>query len=119
MASETFLMWSRRGASEVYSAGTLGAIWGRLCVTVGVLNAQGHPPRLHDTRHSCAVLVLERCYAQGQDVQAHLARLATYLGHVSAVSTHHYLKLTPELRRAAGHRFHQQFAPLLTAGGAR
>jgi integrase len=119
MAFETFLMWSRQRSPEVYSATALGAIWGQLCVSAGVVNAQSHPPRLHDTRHSCAVLILERCYAQGGNVQAHLARLATYLGHVSAVSTHHYLKLTPELRRAASQRFHQQFAPLLTAGGVR
>jgi hypothetical protein len=51
------------------------------------------------------------------DVQAKLPHLATYLGHVNAVSTHHYLKLTPELRQAASQRFHQRFAPLLTARG--
>lgn len=50
-------------------------------------------------------------------MQAKLPYLATYLGHVSAASTHHYLKLTPELGRAAGERFHQRFAPLWTAGG--
>ena len=43
--------------------------------------------------------------------------LAAYLGHVSAVSTHHYLKLTPELRQAASNRFHQRFAPLFVKGG--
>jgi hypothetical protein len=51
------------------------------------------------------------------DVQAKLPHLATYLGHVSAVSTHYYLKFTPELRQAASQRFHQYFAPLLTKGG--
>ena len=61
--------------------------------------------------------MLQRWYAQGKDVQANLAHLATYLGHVSAVSTHHYLKLTPELRQAASQRFHQRFAPLFSAGG--
>jgi hypothetical protein len=51
------------------------------------------------------------------DVQAKLPHLATYLGHVNAASTHHYLKLTPELRLAASQRFHQRFALLLTNGG--
>ena len=67
--------------------------------------------------HSCAVLALQSWYARGVDVQAKLPHLATYLGHVSAVSTHHYLKLTPALRQAASERFHQRFAALLTAGG--
>jgi len=46
-----------------------------------------------------------------------LPHLAAYLGHVNAVSTHYYLKLTPELRQAASQRFHERFASLLTEGG--
>jgi hypothetical protein len=34
------------------------------------------------------------------------------------VSTHYYLKFTPELRQAASQRFHQHFGSLFTAGGA-
>ena len=116
MASEAFLMWSRHRSPEVYSAEAFGLLWHRLCVSAGVLNAKGHPPRVHDLRHSCAVLVLQHWYAQGADVQAKLPQLATYLGHVSAVSTHYYLKLTPELREAASQRFHQRFASLFTGG---
>lgn len=117
MAPEAFLMWSRRGSPEVYAAKVLNALWHRTCVSAGVLNEQGHPPRVHDLRHSCAVLVLQHWYAQGRDVQAKLPHLATYLGHVSAVSTHHYLKLTPELRQAASQRFHLRFASLFSEGG--
>jgi integrase len=82
-----------------------------------VLNPQGRPPRLHDLRHSAAVNALQRWYAQGADVQAKLPHLATYLGHVNIASTHYYLKLTPRLRQAASHRFHQRFGALLTVGG--
>ena len=117
MAPEAFLMWSGHRSPEVYSKTSLGSVWHRLCVSARVLNAQGHPPRVHDLRHSAAVLMLQRWYAQGADVQAKLPHLAAYLGHVSAVSTHYYLKLTPELRQAASQRFHQRFAPLLTKGG--
>ena len=117
MVPAAFLMCSRRRWPEVYTANSLLSLWHRLCVSAQVLNAQGHPPRVHDLRHSCAVLVLQQWYAQGVDVQAKLPHLATYLGHVSAVSTHHYLKLTPELRQAASQRFHQRFASLLSAGG--
>jgi integrase len=117
MAGEAFLMWSRQRSPEVYAGVTLGLLWHQLCASAKVLDAQGHPPRVHDLRHSAAVLMLQRWYDQGVDVQAKLPHLATYLGHVNAVSTHHYLKLTPELRQAASQRFHQRFAPLLTAGG--
>ena len=64
-----------------------------------------------------AVNALQRWYEQGADVQARLSHLATYLGHVSAASTHYYLKLTPALREAASQRFHQRDAPLFTVGG--
>ena len=117
MTPETFLMWSQRRSPEVYGPGRLLSLWHQLCGSARVLNPQGHPPRLHDIRHSCAVLVLQHWYAQGVDVHAALPYLATYLGHASAASTHHYLKLTPELRQAASERFHQRFAPLWTAGG--
>ena len=117
MAPNAPLMWSPRLSSKIYAAQSLRTVWHQVCVSTKVLNEQGHPPRLHDLRHSCAVLVLQQCYAQGADVQAKLPHLAAYLGHVSAVSTHHYLKLTPELRQAASRRFHQRFAPLFAEGG--
>lgn len=117
MGSEAFLMWSGHRGSEVYKATNLSLVWQQLCLSVGVLKPQGHPPRLHDLRHSAAVNMLQRWYAQGADVQAKLPHLATYLGHVNAVSAHYYLKLTPELRQAASQRFHQRFAALFTVGG--
>ena len=118
MTSEAFLMWSRQRSPEVYAAHGVGLLWHQLCTSAQVLDAQGRPPRIHDVRHSYAVSVLHRWYAQKLDVQAKLPHLASYLGHVSSVSTHHYLKLTPELRRAASQRFHQRFAPLLNGGVA-
>ena len=117
MDSESFLLWSPRPSPAVYAAETLLNVWHQICVSVKVLNAQGHPPRLHDLRHSCAVTALQNWYAKGEDIQANLSHLATFLGHVNVVSTHHYLKLTPELRQAANKRFHQRFASLFTQGG--
>ena len=93
------------------------ALLGTSCVSAKVLDANGHPPRLHDLRRSFAVNALQRWYAQGLDVQAKLPHLATYLGHVSPVSTHYYLQFTEELRHSASQWFHQRFASLFTAGG--
>ena len=68
-------------------------------------------------RHSFAANILQRWYAQGLDVQTKLPHLATYLGHVSPVSTYYYLQFTPELRQLASRRFHRHFAHLFTLGG--
>jgi integrase/recombinase XerD len=117
MTPESFLLWSGRRIPEVYAAQSLLAAWYQLCANANVLDARADPPRIHDLRHSFAVNVLQRWYAQGLDVQTKLPHLATYLGHVSPVSTHHYLQFSPELRQSASERFHQHFAPLFTAGG--
>jgi len=45
-----------------------------------------------------------------------MPHLAAYLGHVSPVSTHHYLRLTPALRTAASERFQRRFGNLLYGG---
>jgi len=117
MAPDAFLMWSGHRGSEVYGTTNLATVWRQLCLSAQVLNPQGNPPRLHDLRHSAAVNMLQRWYAQGVDVQAKLPHLAAYLGHVNAVSTHHYLKLTPELRQAACQRFYQRFGTFFSLGG--
>lgn len=61
----------------------------------------GKMPRLHDMRHSFASNALVRAYADGVDVDARVAVLATYLGHVSPASTYWYLTATPELMNLA------------------
>jgi integrase len=61
-------------------------------------------PRIHDLRHSFAVRSLLDAYAAGQDAQARLAPLATWLGHVDPVATYWYLSAAPELLALAGRR---------------
>jgi len=51
MAPDAFLLWSGNHSPEVYAANSLLSVWRRLCVSVKVLDAQGHPLRLHDLRH--------------------------------------------------------------------
>jgi integrase len=97
----------RRGHETTYSPHGLAENWQLLCVTTSVLNERGRPPCLHDLRHSFAVAALDRWYQQGIDVQSKLQHLATYLGHVSIVSTHYYLHLSSELGQSASQRFHR------------
>src|SRR5262249_46151859 len=63
-------------------------------------------PRIHDLRHSFAVASLLDAYAAGQDAQARLALLATYLGHVDPAATYWYLSAAPELLPRARQRLH-------------
>lgn len=62
-------------------------------------------PRLHDFRHTAAVHRVVHWYRTGKDVQRLLLPLATFLGHISIVSTQRYLTMTPELLHHAARRF--------------
>jgi integrase len=61
-------------------------------------------PRVHDIRHTMAVRTIIDAYTSGQDVQAQLARLCTYLGHLDPGATYWYLSAAPELMALAGER---------------
>jgi integrase len=61
-------------------------------------------PHIHDLRHSFAVHTLVDWYRDGEDVQARLPALATYLGHVEPRSTYWYLSGAPELLGLAAGR---------------
>jgi site-specific recombinase XerD len=66
-------------------------------------------PRIHDLRHSFAVHRLLAWYREGQDVNARLAWLATYMGHVDIHSTHLYLQPTAELIEQVNRRFYNHY----------
>jgi integrase/recombinase XerD len=89
----------------------------------GVRTAQGRCPHVHDFRFTFASHALARWYRAGVNVQARLPALATYLGHVSVVSTQYYLTFLGETAHAAGERFHAHCAAWLPdpprAGGAQ
>jgi integrase len=76
-------------------------------------------PRIHDLRHSFASARLLAWYRDGQDVQVRLPLLATYMGHVSMVSTQVYLETTAELLKEAARRFKAPQLGEATTGGSR
>jgi integrase/recombinase XerD len=61
-------------------------------------------PRLHDFRHTFAVQTLLGWYRSGEDVQAKIPSLSTYLGHREPASTYWYLSAAPELLALAAAR---------------
>jgi integrase/recombinase XerD len=67
-------------------------------------------PRIHDLRHSFAVKAMLDAYAVGQDGQARLTLLSTWLGHVHPGSTYWYLSASPELMAVAGQRLEQHLS---------
>lgn len=61
-------------------------------------------PRIHDLRHSFAVRTLVEWYRTGENVEACLPRLSTYLGHLDPHTTYWYLSAVPELLGLAAGR---------------
>jgi integrase len=74
-------------------------------------------PRIHDLRHSYAVRSMLDAYAAGQDGQARLTLLSTWLGHVHPASTYWYLSASAELMALAGQRLEQHLADRSAAPG--
>jgi integrase/recombinase XerD len=66
-------------------------------------------PRLHDFRHRFAVQTLLRWYRDGQEVEARLPILSTYLGHTHVTDTYWYLSAHPELLGQAVNRLEQRW----------
>jgi integrase len=96
-----------------YTGGGLGATLRQLCHSAAIRTTDGRSPRVHDFRHSFAVQALLRWYRNGDDVQAKLPFLATYMGHVSIASTAYYLPFIEALAGMASARFAAQYAALV------
>ena len=75
---------------------------------------RGRGPRLHDCRHSFAVLKLLSWYEAGADLRVKLPLLATYLGHVGLASTQDYLHMTEDLIGEVTKRQRAVFGDLIT-----
>ena len=75
----------------------VGQVFRRLRDRAGIGAGTDHPPRIHDLRHTFAVTTLLRWYQAGDDVEARLPILSTYLGHRDPRSTYWYLAAAPEL----------------------
>ena len=88
--------------------GVVRRTFASLCQSVGLRPRRhrraGRGPRLQDIRHTFATRRLVEWYRLGLDVNRLMPRLATYLGHVSAVETYWYIQAVPELLLLATER---------------
>jgi integrase/recombinase XerD len=66
---------------------------------------QKYQPRLHDLRHTFAVVRLVTWYQEGKNVQRLLPRLSTYMGHAHLRETQRYITVTTELLKHASQCF--------------
>jgi integrase/recombinase XerD len=103
--SDSPFLCSRKGAVLTVDAANRVFQWLRR--EAGILRSDGgrYQPRLHDLRHSFAVMRLVTWYREGKDVQRLLPYLATYLGHVHIDDTAIYLTMTKELLQEASSCF--------------
>ena len=123
VAPEMPLLWCGSAGGRPYTGEGFGHGFRCLCRAAGIRTPTGGPPRVHDLRHTFAVQALVRWYQAGADVQAKLPLLATYLGHVSIVSTQYYLPFIEPLAAAASDQFARRCGALVLpapggAGGA-
>jgi integrase len=96
------LFVSLRGTRVIYQ--TVQAIFRRLCDGCGIGADAPSRPRLHDLRHRFAVATLLGWYRAGEDVEARIPLLSTYLGHREPRNTYWYLSAVPELLALAAGR---------------
>ncbi len=109
------LLISNHQGPSAYSGGSFGSAMRQLFSEAGIRTTDGRTPRVHDLRHTYAVHALLRWYRGGADVQAKLPVLSTAMGHVSIVSTAHYLALLEPLAEAASDRFERHCRAIISA----
>ena len=113
LSPDMALIWNGRKGGRAYTHRGLQLCLQPLLQKCSIFTPKGKLPRIHDARHSFAVNALLRWYREGADVGAKLPLLATYMGHVSVVSTHYYLPWIERLRTAASKKFASHYGELV------
>ncbi len=92
---------------------TAELVFKRLREQAGVSRSDGatFQPRLHDFRHTFAVVRLVTWYREGKNVQRLLPHLSIYLGHGVLRDTQRYLSMTTELLQQASLCFERYAKP--------
>ena len=87
----------KRGRALRYIA--VKVTFDRLVDKAGIKSRSARRPRLHDLRHTFAVRALQGSPSGRSRCGAHMAALATYMGHINIYATYWYLDATAELMR--------------------
>ena len=98
---------TRNAGRPLYT--TVRQTYRRVLFDLGIRKPGQHKgPRIHDLRHTFAVRSLVSFYEQGQDIDARIHALSTYLGHTSLSRTYWYLTAIPELMGLALSRLEEK-----------
>ena len=109
----TFFATPRGGK---YSHGAVTYMWNQILHSAGIpKNDDG--PRIHDLRHTFAVHCLKKWVDDGEQVNALLPVLSSYLGHVNLGSVNRYLRLTADVFPDITRRVEQYFGYVIPNGG--
>src|SRR5437868_5231401 len=96
---------------------TVYTLFRELLLQCGIPHAgRGKGPRIHDYRHLFALHTLRRWYRAGEDLDAKLPLLATYLGHQHLAGTQRYLHLTAEIFPEITARMNAAFGEVIPRG---
>jgi integrase len=112
LRSETTpLLGTQKG--ELILRQTAELVFKRLREQAGVCRSGDarYQPRLHDFRHTFAVVRLVTWYREGKNVQRLLPHLSIYLGHGRLRDTQRYLSMTTELLEQASLCFERYARP--------
>jgi integrase/recombinase XerD len=113
-SADCHLLWNRYKGGKGYTGTGLSDTLKKLFRLAGIRKPTGKPPRVHDLRFTFAAHALMRWYRSGAGLRTKLPFLATYMGHVSIVSTEYYLRFSEDRLAAATDRFAQRCSALVT-----
>jgi len=113
LSADSPLLWSPYCGGRAYCGNRITKNIQILLNLAGIKKPDGRLPRIHDFRFSFAVNALIRWYRNGTDVQAKLPFLSAYMGHVSVLSTHYYLRFIEPLAELASASFGARYGVLI------
>jgi integrase len=117
ISSDSPLFLSPRFCRLHYNA--VNKTFHKLLKMCGIPYSRQAGPSIHDLRHSFAVHRLQGWYRDGQDINARLPWLATYMGHVKVASTQVYLRATAMLIEQVEQRFHKHYIDNVKSKGEK
>ena len=99
-----------------YGNSTVTYMWNQILHSAGIpKNDDG--PRIHDLRHTFAVHCLKKWVDDGEQVNALLPVLSSYMGHVNLGSVNKYLRLTADVFPDITRRVEKYFGYIIPNGG--
>lgn len=99
-----------------YSPNTITCTWNQMLHSAGIpKNDDG--PRIHDLRHTFAVHCLKKWVDDGEQINALLPVLSSYMGHINLSSVNKYLRLTADVFPNITQSVEKYFGYIIPNGG--